>query len=372
MRLAEFIRSNLESLLQQWEEFAATLLPAAQGMGALALRDHAAQMLEAVAADLGTSQSRQQQALKSRGLATVVPGASETAAQVHAVLRARCGFDINQLVAEYRALRASVLRAWIDDGPETGTEMEDMIRFNEAIDQAIAESVGHFHGQVERNRNLMLGMLGHDMRSPLATIRTTASHLAALNAGSEVSMAAARIVRSGASMQALLDDLVDFNRTRLGLGIKIATSELDLSACMIDEVEQFRGAHPGRQIALAINGDCRGRWDERRLQQSLRNLLSNAIRYGAPDAPVQIELTGEPESVRLEVRNRGALPESVELRELFDPLKRGPAEEYANDRASLGLGLFIVQEVARAHGGEVEVQSSAGDTTFAMRLPRVS
>jgi hypothetical protein len=94
----------------EWEAFAATLLPGAAGMTPLALRDHAQPILEAVAKDLRTPQSREAQSEKSKGRARTLPGASATAAQTHAVLRARSGFDINQLVAEYRALRASVLR----------------------------------------------------------------------------------------------------------------------------------------------------------------------------------------------------------------------------------------------------------------------
>jgi hypothetical protein len=101
---------------------------------------------------------------------------------MHAVLRARGGFDINQLAAEYRALRASVLRLWIDAG-QPAPHADDVIRFNEAIDQALAESISFFSVQVDRARNLLLGMLGHDMRSPLQTIQMTAVYLANLNAG---------------------------------------------------------------------------------------------------------------------------------------------------------------------------------------------
>jgi signal transduction histidine kinase len=151
----------------------------------------------------------------------VLVDATETAAQTHALLRARAGFNIIQLAAEYRALRASMLRLWMDDcAPET-PDLDDVIRFNEAIDQALAESVGFFSSQVEQNRNLLPGMLGHDMRSPLQAIQVTASYLEALNAGERVSEAAARLIRSGARMQASLDDLTDFNRTRLGLGINV-------------------------------------------------------------------------------------------------------------------------------------------------------
>jgi signal transduction histidine kinase len=371
MRLAEFILQDMEAILVEWEAFAATLLPAAGGMTSLALRDHAQHILEAVAKDLTTPQTQEAQVEKSKGRAPKVVGAPETAAQTHAVLRARSGFDINQLVGEYRALRASVLRLWIDARPLDQPGVEDVIRFNEAIDQAIAESVGHFHAQVERARNLLLGMLGHDMRSPLNTIRTTASHLAALNAGEEVSVAAARLIRGGASMQALLDDLVDFNRTALGLGLKVVPSDIDLAVVVADEVEQLRGAHPTRRIELVATGDNRGRWDGARLQQLLRNLVSNAITFGSPDTPLRVALRGEETDVRLDVTNSGAPLDPSALRQLFDPLQRGAPQRDGRDaRSGLGLGLFIVREIAGAHGGEVAVRSDAGELTFAVRLPR--
>lgn len=370
MRLAEFILHDMEAILAEWEAFAATLLPAAAGMTSLALRDHARAILEAVAKDLCTPQTRKAQSEKSKGRAPKVAGAPETAAQMHAVLRARSGFDINQLVAEYRALRASVLRLWMDASPRGQPGLEDVIRFNEAIDQAIAESVDHFHDQVERARNLLLGMLGHDMRSPLQTVQATASHLAALNAGEQVSMAAARLIRSGAAMQALLDDLVDFNRTRLGLGIKVVPSDIDLAVPVAGEVEQLRGAYPRRRIELTVTGDCRSRWDGPRLQQSLRNLVSNAVKYGVPDTPIRVALRGEEADIRLEVTNSGPPIDPSVVREIFDPLKRGAARGDRDDRGSLGLGLFIVREIAQAHGGEVEVRSDQGETTFAVRLPR--
>lgn len=283
----------MEDILEEWEAFAATLLPAAAGMTPRALRDHAQAVLEAVAKDLNTLQTPEEQSEKSKGRAAKVADAPETASQTHAILRARGGFDINQLVAEYRALRASVLRLWMDASPLDPMGVEDLIRFNEAIDQAVAESVGHFHAQVERARNLLLGMLGHDMRSPLNTMVATASYLAALNAGQQVSEAATRLMRSGASMQALLDDLVDFNRTKLGLGINVTRLDTDLAVPVADEVEQVRGAYPHRRIELAVTGDCCGQWDGLRVQQSLRNLLSNAINYGAADRPIRVALRGE-------------------------------------------------------------------------------
>jgi hypothetical protein len=257
----------------------------------------------------------------------------------------------------------------MDKEPLDQTGVQDIIRFSEAIDQAIAESVGHFHAQLERARNLLLGMLGHDMRSPLQTIQATALHLAKLNAGEEVSLAADRLIRSGAAIQALLDDLVDFNRTKLGLGVKVVPGDVDLGVAVPDELERFRGAHLHRQIDLEVCGDCRGQWDGPRVQQLVRNLVSNAIKYGTPDTPVRVALRSEDSTVCLEVTNSGPPIDASALSEIFDPLRRGLVREDRDDRG-LGLGLFIVREIARAHGGKVEVHSDRGETTFAVHLPR--
>src|SRR6476659_6981126 len=169
MRLAAFILRDTESILGEWEAFASTLFPAAASMTPLALRDHAKQILEAVAKDLSTPQTKQAQADKSLGRALKLMEAPETAAQTHAVLRARSGFDINQLAAEYRAMRASVLRLWLVALPPGPEEREDLMRFNEAVDQALAESVDFYSQRMEQSRNLFLGILGHDLRSPLQT-----------------------------------------------------------------------------------------------------------------------------------------------------------------------------------------------------------
>jgi signal transduction histidine kinase len=373
MRLADFILRDMEAILVAWEAFASVQLPAARHMKSLALRDHARQILEAVAKDLSTSQSRKAQTAKSLGQAPLLIGAPETAAQTHAVLRAQSGFDINQLAAEYRALRASVLRLWGDDSQPESTHLDDIIRFNEAIDQALAESVGFFSAQVDQARNLFLGMLGHDLRNPLQTIQMTASYLVALNAGAKVTEAAARLINSGSHMHALLDDLLDYNRTKLGLGINITPGEVDLSQLCASELDQLRAANPDRRINLDVQGDTRGSWDSKRLQQLLGNLVRNAIKYGALDAPVYVGLNGDAADVVLEVRNSGPVIEQCDLDQIFDPLKRGSDNENKCDAdGSLGLGLYIAQEIAKGHGGSIKARSDETETVFTVRLPRRS
>ncbi|MDT8838392.1 sensor histidine kinase [Paraburkholderia fungorum] len=371
MRLADFILRQSEPILAQWEAFAASLVPAAAMMEPSALRDHAPEILRAVAKDLQTAQTREAQYEKSVGRAPAPINATETAAQTHALLRARSGFNIKQLTAEYRALRASVLRLWMDDCAPDAPHLDDVIRFNEAIDQALAESVDFFSAQVEQSRNLLLGMLGHDMRSPLQAIQMTASYLEALNAGEQVSDAAGRLIRSGARMQALLDDLCDFNRTRLGLGINVIPKRVNLADVLAEELEELRAIHPDRQIELHVTGDSQGVWDGQRLQQLLGNLVLNALKYGAQDTPVRVMVTCDVTHVRIDVSNRGPAIEQATLARIFDPLMRGDEQQSKDDRArNLGLGLYIASEIAKAHNGAIEARSDGTETSFSVSLPR--
>ena len=170
MKLSKFIIENMEAILTEWESFAETILPAAETMDSLALRDHAKQILEAVAKDIETTQTAQEQSDKSKDLCAR-PGGKETAATTHGALRHLAGFDLKQLGSEYRALRASVIRMWKAQLAELGdSEFNDMMRFNEAIDEALAASIVRYSDEVDRSRQTFLAILGHDLRSPLNSI----------------------------------------------------------------------------------------------------------------------------------------------------------------------------------------------------------
>lgn len=148
MRLATFISQHKESILRNWEDFATSIVPPAVGMDTAALRNHAALMLDAIITDLNTEQSDEEQLAKSVGQATRAQ--AESYAELHAVGRMRAGYTMNQLVSEYRALRASVLRLWAEHSPADAiTQVRDITRFNEAIDQALAESVARFSSMTE-------------------------------------------------------------------------------------------------------------------------------------------------------------------------------------------------------------------------------
>jgi signal transduction histidine kinase len=243
--------------------------------------------------------------------------------------------------------------------------------YYEAIDQALAESVGYYSAHVEQARNLFLGMLGHDMRSPLQAIQMTAVYLSALNNGEKISEAARRLINSGSRMQALLDDMLDFNRANLGLGIAIAPGSVDLAKQFAEELDLLRAAHPDHRVDLEVVGDSTGVWDGRRLQQLLGNLVLNAFRYGASDRPVRVVLRGMAAEVCFEVKNSGPIIEPCTLDRIFDPLNRGVENEHNYAAEShLGLGLYIAREIAEAHGGTLQARSDVTETVFSVRLPR--
>jgi len=306
---------------------------------------------------------------KSMGLAA--PPAVETAAQTHGLLRAHSGFDINQMVSEFRALRAGVLRLWTIACLPEPPNLEDNIRFNEAIDQALAESIAFFSDKVDEARNLLFGMLGHDMRTPLQSILMTARYLGKLNAGEKVSEAATRLINSGARMKGLLDELVEFNRHNLGVGIRVSPTDVELAKIFEDELQELRAAYPGRQLLLEVTGDTKGCWDGASLQRLLGNLVVNAVKYGDSQAPVRTRIVEEAEWVRFEVRNTGPAIDPSDLQRYFEPLQRGQHQDSKYDsNAGLGLGLYIAREIAKANGGQIQAGVEDREIVFSVRLPR--
>jgi signal transduction histidine kinase len=362
----------MDEILTEWETFAATRLPAAATMTPLALRDHAKQILEAIAKDLDTFQSREAQMAKSMGEQSGSFDIPETAAETHAVLRAQSGFDINQLAAEYRALRASVLRLWMDALQPEAAPLEDAIRFNEAIDQALAESIALFTEQVDHARNLLLAMLGHDMRTPLQILLLTGRQLEMANAGEEVSEAAHHLINGTSRIKALVDDLLEVSSFNLGVGIRVTPADIDLAAVFEDHLRELRALYADHRLEFHATGDTRAHVDGPRLQRLLDNLVVNAIKYGAPDTSVRIVVVGEAAEVRFEVRNTGPVIEISVLDQIFEPLKRGSHENRRSADGSLGLGLYIAREIARAHGGDITVRSANHETVFTVQLPRVA
>lgn len=220
---------------------------------------------------------------------------------------------------------------------------------------------------------IQVAVLAHDLRTPLQAIWFTAAELGKGEPGAAtVKKSAERIARAADRMARMIGDLLDFTRIRHGHGIPITPEEADLDVVARRAVEEAQAAHPGRRIALARRGDVRGVWDADRIAQVASNLVGNAVAYSRPDTEVRVSVSGGEDEVALEVHNQGDPIPPDTMATLFDPFKRGVARgDGEQARRGLGLGLFIADRIARAHGGAIHVASTAlTGTTFTVTLPR--
>lgn len=375
MRLAEFIQTNREPILAEWEAFARTCAPASGTMNVEALRDHADQMLTVIAADLQTPQGHLEQSEKSKGRGPAEESAALTAAEKHGAGRAESGFTVEQMVAEYRALRASVIRLWTrQKGELLATDIEDLTRFNEAIDQSLAESVTEYNEGLEQSKDIFLAILGHDLRTPLGAIVTAAKFMIELDELEEPYRTLTdRIAQSASRTVRMVGDLLDFTRGRLGGGIPIVRAETNLGRVVRDVVDEIVGA-TGRPVEVDTRGDEVGEWDQARLAQALSNLIGNAVQHSAEGTAVTVDIRGEEDRVAVVIHNRGGAISPDRLNGIFNPMKERQPNRHAlgsGPTSSLGLGLYIAERIITAHAGTIEVASTdAAGTTFTVYLPR--
>lgn len=224
---------------------------------------------------------------------------------------------------------------------------------------------------MERARDEFMAVLGHDLRSPLASIQLSAAALQQVPLEPPYGGLVEGIHSSARRMSALIHDLMDLARGRLGGGIPVSKRTCDLAQICTELVEEAKNTDPMRIIGIVSQGDCVGLWDPGRISQLMSNLIGNALAHGTD--PVEITIVGDRDDVLVLVANRGpAIPAGI-LATLFQPFSGArKTRTTVSNSGGMGLGLYIVSEIVRAHGGAIEVNSEAGLTTFSLRLPRRS
>jgi signal transduction histidine kinase len=375
MRLADFILSNVEPILTGWEVFARSI-GAGEHLDKLALRDNAALILQATARDMKSPQTAAERVTKSEGRSHTGEDsdALDGASSAHAVERLGLGFDMLEVMSEYRALRASVLQLWQASLPDADErDVDDLTRFNESIDQSLSKAIASYTHRVDQARDMFLAILSHDLRNPLGAIAMSAHVLPMVsNDKAEIVECGLRITRSASVMERMIGDLLDYTRTRLGAGMPVKPSPMDLAALGRELIDEFRAAHPTRRIEIRTDGEVKGLWDSDRIRQAMSNLLGNAIQHGSADFPVTLSIRGARSEVVIAVHSGGDPIPVGELPKIFDPLIRGASADQPqkNRPGSIGMGLYIAREVAKSHGGRIDVTSTVEDgTTFTIRVP---
>jgi signal transduction histidine kinase len=216
--------------------------------------------------------------------------------------------------------------------------------------------------RAEKERELFIGALGHDLRNPLQAISLAADSLARRDDVPDVARKpAARIASSAQRMNQLISDLLDFARSQHG-AIPIKPENCELLDIASEVIAEIKLARPDREIRVEAQGGCDGSWDRARMAQVFQNLLVNAVEHGDPGAPITVRTGCARDLVWAEVTNRGAIPPDDRPR-IFEPFR---ARAKSN---GLGLGLYIARALVEAHGGNIAVDCRLDETVFRIELP---
>ena len=381
MRLVPFIESNVEPILGEFEAFARTMLPAAANMTIAELRNDAEKILRAVIEDMETSQNAQEQSKKSKGQRAESASAVHQAARSHALARLADLFNQNQLIAEYRAFRASVIKLWTEQiGVADRAALDELTRFNEAIDQALGESVAAFASEVEqrlrradRRKDEFLATLAHELRNPLAPI-TIAARIASSPSASPAQLRWSYDVveRQVHNMARLLDDLLDVSRITQGK-LQLRTDQVNLAATIANAVETARPIIEARGHRLTVTLPERPIYlvaDALRLAQVFSNILINAAKFSERNRRIDLSARVEESFAAIVIRDYGLGIEPHMLLRVFEMFAQEPSALDRTERG-LGVGLAVVKGLVELHGGTVEARSEGlgRGSEFIVRIP---
>jgi signal transduction histidine kinase len=219
---------------------------------------------------------------------------------------------------------------------------------------------------LSRHQEMLATILAHDLRNPISAIAATSTALIRRSGLDERQMdAVGRIAAIAKRMGVLVEDLLDFARVRQAGGLPVERERTDIEPICARVIQQLLDSRPGRQVSFALSGPGEGLWDPSRLEQVVSNLVGNALERAPAGAAVEVRAAGTADELVLTVRNEGPVIPGEMLATLFDAFRRG------DKKGSIGLGLFIVSEIVRAHGGDISVTSDHADgTRFTVRLPR--
>jgi len=224
--------------------------------------------------------------------------------------------------------------------------------------------------QALRLHELFVAILGHDLRNPLGALVAGTELLADQLTDDRHQRTLSRMSSAGRRMTAMIEQLLDLARARLGGGVGFARARrpVDVRELVQHTLDELRASHRDREVAFEAAGDCTTSGDPERLLQLFSNVIANALAHGEPGGTVVVRVAGDHPDIVVEIKNPGVIPPE-QLASLFEPFRR---EHRHTQSAGLGLGLFISQQIALAHRGDIEVASSPGaGTAVTIRLPRI-
>ena len=350
--VADHLRAVAPQLADRFEDILRRELPAIRGMPRSVLLDHFFELLDGLAAWIEGDREHSDRAF-------------EALTTGHALQRLGHGVTLDALLDEYGHMR-TLLGEELLGLPGTDEVRRSTGKVYEGLDLAIRRAIARYTRRRDEIRDRFLGILGHDLRSPLGTISMSAQRLRMPHDPAETARLAERIERVTDRMARMIGELLDFARSHLGGGIPANPTLSDMRELCRIAIDNVRLAHPGCTITARLEGDLRGPLDRDRVLQALGNLLENAIVHGTGPIEVDAHEVDDGFAILTTVTSHGAPIPADQLPRLFEPFERGePATQ-----TGLGLGLFIVEQIALAHGATCTVTSGEDATRFAIRWPR--
>jgi len=350
--IASFLRNEQATIARLWEREVRADQPA-NAPSRPVLADHLTQFLD--------------------GLASYVEGDVEAAenafvALVEGPALARLGYGVGleTLTREYSKLRMVLMKRLLSLG--VMEPRDSILAMHEGMDRAIAEAMTRYAARREEVRERFITILGHDLREPIATAIISANMLAA-NPGidKEHRMVASRISRACSRGQRMINDVLDFARGHLGTGIPAHPAPSEMGEIIRAATDEAVGANPQRKITCEVHGDLHGTFDRDRVHQAITNLIANAVHHTQDSIEIVAHESADGRAVVTEVISHGPPISEDDRRRIFDPFA---SFGDTHKRRGLGLGLYIVQQIALAHGGAVDVDVRPEGNAFVITWPR--
>lgn len=372
MRFSTFIKNNQKDITTEWVKYAQDNIEDIKALQLEEVEDHIEEMLARIVENMESHDTDAEQEVKSKGNEDMPHGETK-AANSHGKQRVDVGFDLVELSSEFRALRASVLRLWEEKRKteKLETDFQDMIRFNEAIDELWMDSLKQFQHKVKESRNWFMGILAHDLRNPLSAISGIQSLLSSsTNLLEEDQYLLELLGTSVKRMKELIDNLLELTNLRLGSGMNITKSTIDLTKHTEKIVQEVRLGYPETELVLKSSGPIQGEWDIMRLDQMMTNLIANALKHGRRGSPVTISVSAKDSEAFFNVHNEGS-PVPDRIKKMISSGLFTKTEGDPTKKDSYGLGLYIVKAIVDGHNGQLEVKSNEKEgTTFKVILPK--
>lgn len=289
-------------------------------------------------------------------------------AHAHALEHHRAGRELTDALTEYEALRKMLLEIAL--GGDQVELASSLLTLATALDRTICAACARYESEHDHVRERFLGMLVHDLRDPLTAVTMSANLLADMTLGDKQAQLVGRITRGARRIEKMVDEVVDFARSRLGEELSLIPATFDMAEVCNEAILELRALPAPRDIQLDIAGNVTGTWDRARVRQALVNLISNATQSGQGPIRVRVSEAEDRGRVVVAVTNQGTVLSPEILARIFDPFARAVLEQ--TRMRGLGLGLYMVEQIARAHGAVTRATSTTEGTTIFVEWPRTS